>query len=178
MSVDQIAKRYTQALLDGASKEELLGYKSVFSSLAEALKDEKVKSVIYSPYMESAELESILLDAVKSAKSDKVNNMIKLLVEKRRVNTIGAISNTLTRLVADQEKSYDGKIFSSSKVAGDTVKTFETNIGKRVDAKVSFEAVEDSYNGLKVEVEDLGIEASFSKSNVRNQMIQHILKSI
>lgn len=176
--VDQIAKRYTQALIEGASTKDLLAFKSVFASLAQALADEKVKSIFFSPYMSDSERESILLEAVKSAKSDKVNNIVKLLVEKRRVDIVENISETLTRLVAEQEKSFDGKIFSSSKVSSDAVKSFETNIGKKVDAKVNFDVVKNNYSGLKVEVEDMGIEVSFSKSNVRNQMIQHILKSI
>ena len=176
--VDQIAKRYTQALIEGASTTDLLAFKAVFASLSQALADQKVKSVFFSPYMSDPERESILLEAVESAKSDKVNNIVKLLVEKRRVDIVGNISDTLTRLVAEQEKSFDGKIFSSSKVSSDAVKGFETNIGKKVDAKVNFDVVQNNYSGLKVEVEDMGIEVSFSKSNVRHQMIQHILKSI
>jgi F-type H+-transporting ATPase subunit delta len=69
-------------------------------------------------------------------------------------------------------------VYANSKVKKATLTKFGTNIGKKLDAKIAFEAVEDEYNGVKVAVDDLGVEVSFSKSNVRNQMIQHILKSI
>ncbi len=176
--VDQIAKRYTDALVEGSSTEELVAYQNIFKALATSLEDEKVKAVFFSPYMKDEQRTEILLDAVKAAKSDKVNNIVKLLVEKRRVDALGAMAKSLALLVADQNKSYEGKIYSNTDVKKDVAKKFETNIGDKVGAKVSFETVKNEYNGVKLEVEDLGVEVSFSKSNVRQQMIQHILKSI
>lgn len=176
--MNKIAKRYTQALIEGATTKEISVYQAIFATLAESLKDEKVKTILFSPYMNDEDRTSILLDAVASVKSDKINNLLKLLVEKRRVESIGAISESLDLLVAEESKKYTGTIYSNTKMKKDTVKSFETSIGNRVDAKVSMNAVQNEYNGVKVEVESLGVEVSFSKSNVRNQMIQHILKSI
>ena len=175
---EQIAKRYTDALVDGVSIDDLVTLQEIFSSLADVLEDEKVKSIFFSPYMNDETRQEILLNAVATAKSDKVNNMIKLLVEKRRVDVFGAIADSLSDMVAKQSKSYTGKVYANTTVKKATLTKFGKNIGARVDADVSFESVKDDYNGVKVAVDGLGIEVSFSKSNVRNQMIQHILKSI
>lgn len=174
----EVAKRYTQALVAGASVKEKALYQEVFASLAEALKDEKVRQVLLSPYMNDADRTKILLDAVAQTKNEKINNLLKLLVEKRRIEIIGAISQSLTLLMALESKKYIGTLYSNTKIKKDTLKSFEEHIGKRVDAKISMNAVQNEYNGVKVEVEDLGVEVSFSKDTVRNQMIQHILKSI
>lgn len=175
---DQIAKRYTDALVDGMSTDDIVALQEIFASLTTTLEDDKIKAVFSSPYMNDAQREEILLKAVASAKSDKVNNIIKLLVEKRRVDVFGAIADSLALIVAKQNKAYAGTIFANSDIQKETLKKFSDNIGKKVDANISFESVKDDYNGVKVAVDDLGIEVSFSKSNVRNQMIQHILKSI
>ena len=176
--MNKIAMRYTQALIEGATAKEITAYQAIFETLAQTLEDEKVKSVLFSPYMSDEDRAGILLASVASVKSDKINNLMKLLVEKRRIGIIGAMSDSLAALVADESKKYTGTIYSNTKMKKDTVKSFETSIGNRVDAKLSMNAVQNEYNGVKVEVESLGVEVSFSKSNVRNQMIQHILKSI
>ena len=175
---EQIAKRYTDALIEGMSTDDLVATQEIFASLATVIEDDKTKDIFYSPYVEDKVREEVLLAAVASAKSDTINNTIKLLVEKRRINIIGAIADSLALLVAQQSKTYDGKVYANSKVKKATLTKFGTSIGKKLDAKIAFEAVEDEYNGVKVAVDDLGVEVSFSKSNVRNQMIQHILKSI
>jgi len=175
---DQIAKRYTDALVDGMSLNDLVAVQGIFASLSSTLEDEKIKDIFSSPYMTDETREEILLKSVASAKSDKVNNIIKLLVEKRRIDIFGAIADSLALMVAKQNKAYAGKIFANSDIKKETLKKFGDNIGKKVNADVSFESVKDDYNGVKIAVDDLGIEVSFSKSNVRNQMIQHILKSI
>lgn len=175
---EQIAKRYTDALVEGMSTEDLVTVQEIFASLATTLEDEKVKNIFTSPHMDDTTREEMLLAAVASAKSDKINNIIKLLVEKRRLDIFDAMAKGLALKVAVENKTYSGQVFSNSTVKKATLTKFGTSIGKKVDAKVSFESVKDDYNGVKVAVEDLGIEVSFSKSNVRNQMIQHILKSI
>ena len=175
---DQIAKRYTDALIDGMDAKDLVAMQEIFASLTQALEDEKVKAIFFSPYMNNDEREALLLKAVASAKSDKLNNVIKLLVEKRRIDVFGAIADSLALIVAQQNKAYAGKIFANSDIKKDTLKKFGDNIGKKVDSNISFDSVKDDYNGVKVAVDDLGLEVSFSKSNVRSQMIQHILKSI
>jgi F-type H+-transporting ATPase subunit delta len=175
---EQIAKRYTDALVDGMSVDDLVALEEIFSSLAEVLEDEKVKSIFFSPYMNDEARQEMLLKAVASAKSDQVNNMIKLLVEKRRTDLFGAIANSLAMMVSKQSKSYAGKVYANTAVKKATLTKFGKSIGAKVDADVAFESVKDDYNGVKVAVDGLGIEVSFSKSNVRDQMIQHILKSI
>ena len=175
---DQIAKRYTDALVDGMSTDDLISLQEIFSSLSDVLEDEKVKSIFFSPYMDDETRQEMLLKAVASAKSDKVNNIINLLVEKRRVDVCGAIADSLSIMVAQQTKTYEGKVYANTSIKKANLTKFGKNIGNKVGANVSFESVKDDYNGVKVAVDGLGIEVSFSKSNVRSQMIQHILKSI
>ncbi len=174
----EIAKRYTDALVDGVSTDDLVNLQEIFASLADVLEDQKVKSIFFSPYMNDENRQEILLQAVASAKSDKVNNLVKLLVEKRRMEVFGAIAESLSSMIAQQTKSYTGKVYANTAVKKATLTNFGKNIGAKLDANVNFESVKDDYNGVKVAVDGLGVEVSFSKSTVRDQMIQHILKSI
>ena len=40
------------------------------------------------------------------------------------------------------------------------------------------EVAKSDYNGIKIELEDLGVEASFSMDRLKAQMIEYILKAI
>lgn len=175
---DLIAKRYVEALIEGSKKADLKAFQTIFSTIATALEDEKLSTIFYSPYMTDEKRVEILLASVENVKSDKIDNIIKLLVEKRRVEVIGEMADSLALILSNESKSYEGVISSNSAIKKDVAKNFETSIGAKLDSKIKFKTTENEYNGVKVEVEDLGIEVSFSKSNVRNQMIQHILKSI
>lgn len=175
---DQIATRYVAALVEGASIDDLQAFESILRALDETLNDEKVKAMIFSPYMDKAGKLAILLDAVKTAKSDKLNNLLKLLVEKRRLDVIGSMSDVLRLMIAQERKVYQGKVSSNSDFDAKSIKAFEEKLSNKTGASISLNFEKNAYNGVKVEVEDLGLELSFSKDQLRQQMIQHILKTI
>lgn len=174
----QIAKRYTNALVEGASLEDVTAYANIFKALAASLNDEKVKNIFFSPYMNKAEKETVLLAAVEKAKSDKVNNLIRLLVENKRTNVMDAIASELHGTVETMSKSYTGSIESNISISAESIKTIEANMAKKVDANVALEVNASKYDGIKVNVDSLGLEVGLSKTVVKDQMIQHILKSI
>lgn len=175
---EQIAKRYIEALTENASTQELENFKNIFEALHEALNEEKVKSIIFSPYMDSETKEKILLEAVSAAKSDKLNNLMRLLVEKRRLDVIGSMCDHLRLMIAQNSQTYSGKIYTNSALDKKSVKAFEEKLSTKTGATISLELEKNDYNGIKVEVDDLGLEVSFSKDQLRQQMIQHILKTI
>ena len=171
-----IAKRYTAAMVEGMSTNDLVAAQEIFATLATSIQAQK--DLFFSPYVDNSVRLELLLSAVASAKSDRINNTIKLLVEKIRIDVLDAIAENLAVRVSQDNKTYSGVVYANSKIKKETLTKLGTSIGKKLDAKIAFEAVADEYNGVKVAVDDLGVEVSFSKSNVRNQMIQHILKSI
>ena len=60
-----------------------------------------------------------------------------------------------------------------------------TYVGKMValfanddDVKVEFETIKNDFNGIKIELDDLGVEVSFSIDRLKAQMSEYILKVI
>ena len=58
------------------------------------------------------------------------------------------------------------------------VKELETQISKKFNANIKLEPVIANYNGVKIDVEDLGFEISFSIDRLKNKMSEYILKAI
>ncbi len=173
-----IAKRYVKALGEATGSESLNNMYEVFNALATGFTDKKFASVMENPEVANADKESILLDAVKSAESDKLNNLIKLLVENGRISIIPAMAEAMRKEIANSSKNYSGIVYSNEDVDAKTLADLSTGLGQKVNATVVLEFVKNDFDGLKVEVTDLDMEINFSKTRVNAQLVEHILKAI
>ena len=173
-----IAKRYTKAIFDGANAKTVKNIAVVFSTLADSFKNEKFVSIIDNPYVSADKKSKILLDSVEAVKSKEITNFIKLIVENKRINIIPAIAEEMRKTVASSTKIYEGKIYSNDKIDAKVVTELSKGLGKKFDAKISLVSVKNDFDGIKVDVEDLGVEINFSKSRINSQMIEHIIKAI
>ena len=173
-----IAKRYIKAVKKTADVETMKSMTEIFSVLAKAFNDRKFIDIIDNPAVSKDEKSNILLDAVKSAESKDVNNLIKLLAEQNRINIIPAIAEMMRKDVASVSKDYTGIIYSDSDIDSKVISDLSAGLGKKFDSNISLEFVKNDFNGIKVDVADLGIEINFSKSRINNQIVEHIVKAI
>ncbi len=173
-----VAKRYIKAIESVTDVEAFENVADIFASLADSFSDSKVKNVIESPYISKKEKTELLLASVESAKSKEVNNLIALLVEKNRINVIPAIASEMKKILAKTKKRYSGTIYSDNEIDTATIQSIAAGLSKRVDATVALNFVKTDFNGIKVDVEDLGLEINFSKERLNAQLIDHILKAI
>ena len=173
-----IAKKYIKALNSGANTAAIQGMSEVFSALSESFKDDKFIQIIDNPNISANDKSEILLEAVKSANSSQVNNLIKLLVENKRINIIPAIAEELRKDLAASTKTYAGIVYSDSEIDAKTMQELSDGLSKKFDLTISLGYVKNDFNGIKVDVEDLGIEINFSKTRINSQMIEHIVKAI
>jgi F-type H+-transporting ATPase subunit delta len=175
---EMIAKRYIKALKSEFEAKELSTVSDIFTEMALSFEDEKLTDIINNPSISSSEKTNIILDAVKSAKSEKLNNFIKILGENKRLEIIPSIALALKKDIAISTKKYNGLVFSDSDIKATTIKSLGTGLGKRYDSKITLDFVKNDFDGVKVDVEDLGIEINFSKSRINDQIIEHIVKAI
>ncbi|WP_457747637.1 F0F1 ATP synthase subunit delta [Sulfurimonas sp.] len=173
-----IAKRYIKALKDGSDVASMQNVTSIFTTLAESFKDDKFVSIVANPSINVQAKSEMLLEAVKPAKSDKLNNLIKLLVENKRIEIIPALAEELQKDLANSTKTYEGVIYSDSDIDKKVIKELSSGLSKKFDSTISLTFSKTDFNGIKVEVEGLGIEINFSKDRIDSQIIQHIIKAI
>ena len=173
-----VAKRYVKALLDGENAESMATLLAVFEALSSQFENEKFVDFISSPSIAASAKEEILLASVASLKSDKINNFLKLLAEKNRLELIPVIAEQLSKEMSAVNNAYNGNIFSDSDIDATTVASISAGLSKKVDANISLTFVKTDFDGIKVEVEDLGIEVNFSKERINSTLIDHILKAI
>ncbi|ABB44683.1 H+-transporting two-sector ATPase, delta (OSCP) subunit [Sulfurimonas denitrificans DSM 1251] len=173
-----IAKRYLKAIKQGSNAESMREIALIFSILSEAFNDKKFIQIINNPDVSRDQKSEILLAAVKSAGYKEVENLIKLLAEHNRIEIIPAIAEVMRKDIAKTNRVYSGVVYSDSVVDSKVMEDLGNGLGSRFNSKISLKFVKDNFNGIKVDVEDLGVEISFSKARINTQMIEHIIKAI
>jgi len=173
-----IAKRYLKAIKQRSNAESMQSIALIFSVLAESFNNERFNQIINNPDVSKNQKSEILLAAVKSAGSKDVENLIKLLVEHNRISIIPAIAEIMRKDIAKTNKSYSGIVYSDSDIDAKVIEGLSNGLGNRFDSKISLKFIKNDFNGIKVDVEDLGVEISFSKSRINSQIIEHIAKAI
>lgn len=173
-----IAKRYVKALKNIFNSDELVTVCSVFDALTDEFKNLKYSQIMDNPNVAKSQKLDILLDSVKSVESKELNSFINLLVEHNRINIIPALAKVIKKEIAKINNSYNGVVYSNSDIDATTLKELSSGISKKIDSNITLEFVKNDFDGIKMKVEDLGIEIDFSKSRINTQIIEHILKAI
>ena len=172
-----IAKRYAKALMESCDEKELQTIESALGAIATLYGDWKVKEFIISPEIDKSAKVEILLAPFQDA-GKKLTNLIKLLAQKDRLDIIPALANELKMQRALKERKFDGVVYSEFKLSDSELKKIAKALSKKVNGEVMLHQGEESYDGIKVEVDTVGIEIEFSKSKIKKQLIENILKAI
>jgi len=172
-----IAKRYVKALLDISSQKQKNSYVEILNSLSEAFDSSEVKSIINSPIVSNEDKLKLVLDAIGNKSDKNLTNFIKILAENGRLSLLPAISSMVNMEIQKEKNEYQGIIISNDNLTKKSISSLEDTLKKYTGSKIKLSQEKGDIDGLKVSVEDLGIEVSFSKDRVKQQLIDFIKKS-
>jgi F-type H+-transporting ATPase subunit delta len=173
-----VAKKYVKAILDldGIPLSEVV---ETLNSLGEVIEsDERVKELLNSPLVSSSQKLSFLIEPLRDRLDKRVVNLLSLMAEKKRLNLIPEVAKLLRQEVQFNSNSFKGLVESNERVDASLIKKLEDKLSKYSGADISLEFKESNLDGVKVEVEDLGLELSFSKEAVRKALFEHIKKAL
>ncbi|WP_458701048.1 F0F1 ATP synthase subunit delta [Sulfurospirillum sp. 1307] len=172
-----IAKKYVNALLKSCEDSEVLAIEKSIEELSSAFSNSKFKNIISSPDVTSKEKEDFILSLL-SLEDKKLINFIKLLASNERLYLIPEILKELKYQNCVKNNSYVGEIISNFEIDKEQVSKLEENFSKKFNANIKLETKLSDYPGVKIELDDLGVEVSFSLDRLKAQMVEHILKAI
>jgi F-type H+-transporting ATPase subunit delta len=170
-----IAKRYAQAL--SSVSKDLPGVLEVLNVLSEAISSSEIKSTLTSPIISSEQKTAMILSALSDDDSTLVN-FIKILGENGRLDLIPVIAKILN---SDQQRvsnEYEGVLKSASSLDEAALANLEETLKKYTGSTIKLTQEKSDLEGLRVSVDDLGIEVNFSKQRVKEQLIDFIKKSL
>jgi F-type H+-transporting ATPase subunit delta len=172
-----IAKRYVRALLEVISSEQKVKIGEVLNSIASLFEDANISEKIKSPLISSAQKESFILEGVQDTNIALVN-FIKILSENGRLDLIPTIAKTLNQELQRESNRYEGVVTSRNILSGNELRELECSLQDYTGSTIKLVQKQSDLDGIKVTVEDLGIEVNFSKARVKAQLIDFITKSL
>ena len=170
-----IAKRYAKAL--SSVSKDLPGILEVLNVLSEVVSSAEIKSTLTSPIISSENKTAMILSALSDNDAVLVN-FIKILGENGRLDLIPAITKVLN---SDQQRvsnEYEGVLKSTSSLDEGVLSDLEETLKKYTGSTIKLTQEKSDLEGLRVSVDDLGIEVNFSKQRVKEQLIDFIKKSL
>ena len=165
-----IARPYAVAAFRLAKeKNALANWSDMLNFVAQVVANEQMKAYIDDPKVNAADIEKAVLTVANGKVDEQVNNLIKLLVEYRRLTVMPDIAAAFDELKAQDEGVLEAEITAASQpsdadIAG-VVKRLEAKFGKKVEASVKVDP--ELLGGIKIVVGDTVIDAS-----VRGQLQQ------
>lgn len=172
-----VAKRYVKALVSDLNTDELTGFIDELRRLVVAFGNEKFKNIIASPALSGSQKADFIL-SLSDIKSVKFTNFVKLLGENKRLEILPNITNELLIQKSKINNVFCGKIYGGVEIDADKISKLEESFSRKFGARIMLEVAKSDYNGIKIELEDLGVEASFSMDRLKAQMSEYILKAI
>jgi F-type H+-transporting ATPase subunit delta len=170
-----IAKRYAQAL--SSVSKDLTGILEVLNVLSDVISSSEIKSTLTSPIISSEQKTAMVLSVISD--DDKILvNFIKILGENKRLDLIPAITKVLNTDQQRVSNEYEGVLKSTSSLDEATLANLEETLKRYTGSTIKLTQEKTDLEGLRVSVDDLGIEVNFSKQRVKEQLIDFIKKSL
>ena len=170
-----IAKRYAQAL--SSVSKDIKGISEVLNVLTEAVSSEEVMTALTSPVVSSEKKTDMILSAISDDDTTLVN-FIKILGENKRLDLIPAIAKVLNADLQKESNKYKGVLKSNKKLDKEELHKLEETLKTYTGSTIKLKQEKTDFDGLRVSVDDLGIEVNFSKQRVKEQLIDFIKKSL
>lgn len=175
--IDLVAKRYVKALMADRDNGELNSIYNELCSISSAFSDDKFVLIVSSTEVSVEKKIELLLSFVENC-SDTTTNLIKLLGSKKRLEIIPSIVKTLNKELAVINNKFEGVVYTNKELPSSQLQNLNDQFAKKFDVDLTLTQNICDYNGVKVDIDGLGVEVSFSKERLKSQMVEHILKAV
>ncbi len=175
--IDLVAKRYVKAIMADRDNNSLTSIYNELSSISSAYSDEKFTLIISSTDVSVESKVELILSFVDNC-SETTKNLIKLLADKKRLGLIPGIVYALKQELAVINNTYEGIVYTNKELSASDLENLNSQFAKKFDVNLELTQKICDYNGIKVDIDGLGVEVGFSKERLKSQMIEHILKAV
>ena len=173
-----IANRYVNALVDVTSSEQRVAFSEVLSTIAELFDDSNVAEMLSSPLISNDQKTAFILDGLGEGSDTSLQNFIKIIGENGRLDLLPTIARKLNQAIQKETNEYEGVVTSSNTLSDAELAELQTSLKTYTGSSINLTQEQSDLDGIKVSVDDLGIEVNFSKQRVKEQLIDFITKSL
>lgn len=174
-----LSRKYAKALCELQNIEKLSSTLQSLNRLSIAAKNAKFKDIMAAKEVGAQEKISLLCD-ISQNDDAQFKNFIALLQEKKRVELIPDITEEIRKYIAMSIGVHEAKVVANFHISDSQIRAIEQAICTRLSKKITLEfdqVAKETFNGIKVEIDDLGVEVEIDKGKIKNSLVGHILSS-
>jgi len=172
-----IAKKYAKSIYD-ACNGKVDNFLDALGIIDIASQQKEYNSLVQNPLV-NIESKVDFLTKITKTKDDKVKNFIKVIAKNHKISVLPIIFKYIKELSLKDSGKYTGFVISKDKVSQKDIDSMATILSKKISKDITLEYKEKSdFDGIKVDVDSLGIEVIFSKESISNKLLAHIVKAI
>jgi len=175
--IDLVAKRYVKALILGKDSNSLNNLYTQLKAIIPAYGDSKFLAIITSSDVKVNDKVEFILSLIENVNGD-ITNLIKLLGEKKRLDILPEIVSHLEKELAVLNNSYTGIVYTNKELNSADMDKLNSQFANKFNVNLELSQNVCDYDGIKVDIDGLGVEVGFSKERLKSQMIDHILKAV
>jgi len=176
--MELVAKRYAKALMEIDAGKKIDAFIDTLGAVASALEDPKAQEIIASPLVSAEDKVSLITESLGKKADPILKELIKVMGEKGRLGLIPELTAILKFEKKKESNSFVGRVESRNVLDAAELKSLENALSKHSGAQIALAQVKSDLNGVKVEVEDLGLELNFSKDRVKTALLDYIQKAL
>ena len=173
-----IAKRYVKALLESGLSDRIETAIADLKGVATALEEPKVQELVENPLVPARRKYELLVAPIKDSLEPRIARTLELLSEKGRLNLVPAIVKILELEQRRSLNRFEGTVESEERLDEEALKKLADTLGRYSGAEVTLKQTREGVDGLRAEVEDLGLELSFSKSRLKEELLEYIQRAL
>jgi F-type H+-transporting ATPase subunit delta len=119
----------------------------------------------------------LILSFVENCSATTIN-LVKLLGENKRLDLLAQISDELNKELASISNNYTGIVYTKESLSDEYIATLQDKFSQKFNISLTLTQNICDYDGIKVDIEGLGVEIGLSKDRLRSQLKEYILKAI
>ncbi|EGK7484592.1 F0F1 ATP synthase subunit delta [Campylobacter lari] len=169
-----IAKTYAKAILERNDFED---FYSNLLELSSAFASSKFIDVLNSYEIKQGKKLEFILSLLDNP-SDAFKNFINLIVDNKREMLIPEITKELSEQKALKENTFLGQVYSKKQLSAEEIKNLEEKLSTKFNAKIRLDSKISDNDSVKISLDGLGYEISFSMQSLKAKMNEYILKAI
>ncbi|MCX2683336.1 F0F1 ATP synthase subunit delta [Campylobacter sp. MIT 21-1685] len=169
-----IAKKYVQALLTRVDLDEFYTNLSLLNS---AFLVPKFKTIVESNQIKK-EKKIELLQSFFEKSNQNFLNFLTILTYNSRLICIPEIVEELRKQKSLKENLFLGQVFSKEPLDEATLEKLESKLNTKFNVKIKLTNQITHNDGVKISLEELGYEISFSAKMLQEKMTEFVLKII
>jgi F-type H+-transporting ATPase subunit delta len=178
MSAELIAKKYAKVLIELESEKELKGSLDALKALSATLSEPKVKDIISSPLVSNAQKFELFIKPLEKKLDKNLYKLLELMSQKGRLGIIPMLLDIVSSELKKRANRYQGVVEADKKLSKDDIKKLQNILKKHSGADIELKQINSKSDGLKVKVDELGLELNYSKSRLKSELLEYIQKAL